>query len=433
MKAWHQTSWRRLEAARTSRSVLFWQDCSGGAALVFALSLPVVLGFAGVALDYARFIQHRTSLQSAADAAALAAAREVSVSGPNENRVRSIAESVVRGHISSAVAVKTKLIEKDTAVHVVLNQTVPGIISRIISDPPTQLRVLATAKLYGNRKLCVVALDPTASKSVSLDANSTVTAKACDVLSNSTSPSGVSISGNSRVTATLTCSSGGIAGGSNISGQKRTDCPTMNDPLAERPAPPVGPCKLNNQPIVDQGTVNLPFILTPGTYCGGLKIDGASVVLFTPGVYVIKDGPLQIESNSVVKGDYAGFYFTGTVAGPFVFRASSNSVVDLTAPKEGPLAGVMFFEDRAAPALRPFEVFSNTARTLLGTIYLPRGRFVVRTNAVIADKSAYTVIIARRLELDDSPNLHLNADYHKSDVPVPKGVGPLSGNVHLVR
>jgi hypothetical protein len=156
------------------------------------------------------------------------------------------------------------------------------------------------------------------------------------------------------------------------------------------------------------------------------------VVLFTPGVYVIKDGPLLIDSLAVVKGDYAGFYFTGNVATPYVFRASPNSVVELTAPKDGPLAGILFFEDRAAPLLRSFEVLSTTARTLIGTFYLPRGKFVASSNALIADKSAYTVIFARQLELNGNPTLTLNANYHQTDVPVPGNVGSAARTIRLV-
>jgi hypothetical protein len=97
------------------------------------------------------------------------------------------------------------------------------------------------------------------------------------------------------------------------------------------------------------------------------------------------------------------------------------------------MAGLLFFEDRAAPTLRPFEVLSNTARTLLGTLYVPRGRFVVNTSAILADRSAYTVIIARKLELDGNPTLVLNANYSETDVPLPAGVRSSGESVRLVQ
>ena len=94
------------------------------------------------------------------------------------------------------------------------------------------------------------------------------------------------------------------------------------------------------------------------------------------------------------------------------------------------MAGILFYEDRSAPAGRFFEVSSNAARKLLGTIYLPKGTFKSAGTGNIADASAYTIIIANRLMLLGA-NLVINADYTSSDVPVPEGVGPNSSQVRL--
>ena len=411
------------------------EDRRGSIALLLGLALPVLLGLAGAAVDYARWIRQKGELRSAADAAALAAARELTLSSSSEARVKAVAEAVVRSHIPPSpgvaeVAVSTATLAEQSGVRVVLRQGAQQILSHFIAKRPMEIELAATAKISGKRKLCLLALEPAAQKAVSLDSNSMLTAQDCDVHSNSRSPSGVSTNGNARLTASLTCSAGGISG-RGVVGQKLTDCPAVPDPLASRPPPMVGACKETRLLLDNKGTLSLPFLMSPGTYCGGIKIDGNSVVVFRPGVYVIKDGPLQIDSNSIVRGDHAGFYFVGTVKEPFVFRAAVNASVDLTAPKDGPLAGIMFFEDRAAPALRPFEVFSNNARNLLGTLYIPRGRFVVNNTTALADRSAYTVIVANQIELNSHPNLTLNTNYHQSDVPVPKGLGPLGGSVAL--
>jgi hypothetical protein len=41
----------------------------------------------------------------------------------------------------------------------------------------------------------------------------------------------------------------------------------------------------------------------------------------------------------------------------------------------------------------------------------------------VADRSDYTVIIARQFELRDGPELVLNTNYESSTIPVPEGVG----------
>ena len=140
---------------------------------------------------------------------------------------------------------------------------------------------------------------------------------------------------------------------------------------------------------------------------------------------------------AVLKGNNVGFYFTGNVPADddgrvTVMRFMKELIVEMTAPKDGAMAGLLFNEDRNAPANRRYEVVSDSARRLVGTIYFPRGIFSVSANQSIADKSEYTAVVTRRLELFQAPNLVLNARYNATDVPVPDGLGPNSGVIRLV-
>ena len=53
----------------------------------------------------------------------------------------------------------------------------------------------------------------------------------------------------------------------------------------------------------------------------------------------------------------------------------------------------------------------------------------------VADQSAWTVVVAKALQLQGSPNLVINANYANSTVPVPAGAGNNyhSGKVALSR
>jgi Flp pilus assembly protein TadG len=414
----------------------FGRSTDGVVALVFGLGAPVLLGVVGVAVDYSRWSQQVQRLQLAADAAAIAGAKELSVSSGNEERIEAVARGIVQAQVppaagQSEVSVAATIDRNRGTVRVVVRQQKDAIMSRLVTPALTDMEVSSTALRSGNRKLCALGLDPTSEGTIRLQSTSTITAQKCDIQSNSTSTSGITNLANTTVTAVLACSVGGFSGGGRVSGQRLSDCPVMSDPLGDRQPPSVGACKVNNVPILDLLPI-VPRILTPGTYCGGLHIGGASIVIFTPGIYVIKDGPLIIDTTAVVTGNYAGFYFTGTVPDSVVFRASPLSIVNLTAPRDGPMAGILFFEDRAAPPLRSFEILSTTARTLLGTLYMPRGRFVVNSNAILADQSAYTVIIARQLDLDGNPTLVLNANYSDTDVPVPPGIRSSNESVRLI-
>ncbi len=88
------------------------------------------------------------------------------------------------------------------------------------------------------------------------------------------------------------------------------------------------------------------------------------------------------------------------------------------------MAGILIAEDRRNPVGNAFEIYSNNARNLLGTIYLPQGRLHVAANNPVSDQAAYTIIVARRFTLSEGPTMVLNTNYGATDIPVPQGVGP---------
>jgi Putative Flp pilus-assembly TadE/G-like len=452
----------------------FSAGTSGQIALVFGLAAPLLLGVAGIAVDYATWINQRATLQKAADAAALAAASELRMGKVNKSRIQSVAQTVVASIVQPdpnghQVAVKAAALKGDDdddddddhrdrgdkrkqGVRVVLSQRKAAIMSAIMAPQLTAMEVAATAVLVGAAQLCVVGLDESAPDTVRLDDNAKIAASGCSVYVNSTNSAAIRSEDNATVTSLLTCSAGGYKGGSKNFQPKapRTDCPKVPDPLAKRPAPEVGPCKYNNHVVK---VSLLPQTLDPGTYCGGLMIESGATVTLRPGVYVIKDGPLHIGPPvlsvavggllkvsllpGVMKGDNVGFYFTGTVppdkdGRTTVMRFMKESIVELTAPTTGPMAGLLFHENRTSPIGRRFDVISDEARRLVGTIYIPRGIFSVSANQNVADRSEYTAIVTRRLELSQAPKLVLNNRYSDTDVPVPEGLGPTSGQTRLV-
>jgi hypothetical protein len=65
-------------------------------------------------------------------------------------------------------------------------------------------------------------------------------------------------------------------------------------------------------------------------------------------------------------------------------------------------------------------------------IYVPDAQLIVDGSADVARDSAWTVIVARMLQLKGSPSLVINANYSSSSVPVPDGVGPRAGGSQLI-
>jgi len=388
--------------------------------MMSAIIAPVIIGLAGAAVDFTSLMSHKTNLQDIADAAALAAAKEASLNGWSKNAAIAIVDGFLEAHKNSGEGTVSAEVDVDAArrqIKVTLAQdNRPYFVASFFVGSP-QILVSSTARTNNNSNICVIGLDKSDDATVSLETNAMISAPKCAVYSNSESTSGLVATGNSNLIAQLTCTAGGYSGMPKNYNQELplTDCPIVSDPLASRPAPSVGPCKEK-----DAEYSHYVGSLQPGVYCGGLTIKASSEVTLKPGVYIIKDGPLVIESSSTVEAKGVGFYFTGSNAS-FLFESSSQ--VDIEAPVSGPLAGLVAFQDRSSPET-DFVITSNKARKLLGTIYLPNGNLIVAANNKVADGSAYTAIVVRRLRLSKGPNLVLNTKYKETLVPVPDGVGP---------
>jgi hypothetical protein len=393
-----------------------------------AILAPLLIGLAASAMDVTAFVARKGDLEGLADAAALAAAKEASLNGWSERSAVAVVNGFLQAHAKSGTAgtlaatVKVDPVLKQVEVTLDEDQHPYFVMSYFQGNP--QIRVVSAAQTSNSSNICVIGLEGADAATVSLETNAVISAPKCAVYSNSESTSGLSATGNALLTAQLTCSAGGYSGAiKNFSNPPLTDCPAVSDPLASRPAPPVGTCDQKN--AVYQNFVGN---LEPGVYCGGLNIQASSEITLKAGIYVIKDGPLIIESSSQVQAKGVGFYFTGNNAS---FLFGSSSIVNIEAPTTGAMAGLVAFQDRNSPET-DFVVTSNKARKLLGTIYLPNGNLVVDANNKVADESAYTAIVVRRLRLSKGPNLVLNTDYKGTLVPVPEGVGPQASVVRLL-
>jgi hypothetical protein len=418
-------------------------DEAAGTMMTFALLLPVLVAAAGAAIDYSFAASTRSKMQAIADASALASVREMQLARSDSSKITAIANNVINSAMPDVTATVSVDFQQMT-VHVDIDkQYVPVI--RIMSSG-TKLHVGATAKMNGSMPLCLLGLDPAAPHTVGLEQNALLTAPGCLVQSNSKSKVGLQSKDNATMTAGMICSAGGKvqSHNSNYSPAPTTDCPVLADPLSSRPAPAVGGCDYNNK-VIDGLTVTLP----PGVYCGGLVLTNSAVARLSAGIFVIKDGPLIVDGGASISGTDVGIYLKGSAAN---LTFDSDTTVNLSAPKSGPLAGILIFDDPSgagAPAQKPksgrggggranktgakrqHQILSDNARNLLGTIYMPQGEIIIDATKPIADKSAYTVLVVKQLHLYSGPNLILNTDYSATEVPVPMGVGPFGAKIFL--
>lgn len=400
-------------------------DERGSIAVPLAVSATVLLMVAGGTIDYGMTIKKHSTLQALADSAALAGAKQLAISNVTQSQIVSVATAFAQQNSGSAdgmeIAVKTDLKSK---VSVQVTEVWEPIFAHLFSNEVTPIVASATAKVFGTGSICVLGLDETDTQTITLKNKAVLTAKSCNVVSNSVHSKSLVVGGTATMTAQNIYTAGGYSGSmSSFSPLPVEDARRMDDPLAGRPAPVFKACDHVNFAI-SKGNVTL----SPGVYCAGLTISGQADVTLNPGVYIIKDGPLQVTGKGKIAGQNVGFYLTGLDA-RLMFSVGSS--VSLTAPKDGALAGLLFYEDHNAPKGQNHRIGSDNARLLLGTVYLPNGTLTVDANKPVADQSAYTAIIVRKLKLMAGPNLVLNSNFGATSIPAPAGLS--EGKVSLVK
>ncbi|HEV7691522.1 MAG TPA: pilus assembly protein TadG-related protein [Hyphomonadaceae bacterium] len=457
----------------------FWSNRHGNIALMALGFVAISVFVGGGIIDYMSLRNQQGALQDVADRAAIAAAQELVVFKGSEGRVDSVAQTFVDANYKREHQADAEIVNEGKGVKVTITskpQTYfPGPIARGV----TEVKAEATAEVAGGGYVCMIGLDENAPSTLQMDDKARVTATDCAIYSNSKNAASLNLHSLARVKADLVCVAGGVAGPTSAVTPNApvTDCPPLVDPLRDRPQPHPGLLTCNNiaggilgkdilgkdGKLLDLGGLlgsllspnkksvlgavlsgdivgNLApgLIVTgnqeiePGVYCGGLNVIGGHLKL-KPGTYVMNNGGINVANGGSIEGEGVGFFLTG-VLGLSTVQFAPSSTISLTAPRTGDMAGMLFFEDRNVLFKFPHIIASNDARKLVGTIYLPGNTLQINSQNPIADQSDYTVIIAKKFEMKDGPELVLNTDYEHSLVPVPEGVGNKARpSVHLTK
>ena len=275
----------------------------GGSVLVlFAIIVPVMSGATLYAVDYSMMVNARTTVQHAADAAALAASRQLGL-GPNPSSpqepdalLTAIARSVARANLAvDDDALGVKAYQEDMArVFVELTLDVETPLKLFLGDYEPVVRANATAELYGVRNICVIALQPDGGfPGVELVDSARIHGGDCGIYSNSSAPDSIRAFESAFIRAPYICSGGGFDGAaSNFDGQMTSDCSPLTDPLKDRVLPVAPPCTHDTRVVFD-GSGGGVEQLWPGHYCGGITIRGETQVEMQPGIYYIGTDTLE--------------------------------------------------------------------------------------------------------------------------------------------
>jgi Flp pilus assembly protein TadG len=404
----------------------FRQDVAGAVFVQVALVFMALSGIAGLAIDVGFWYTAQQGMQAAGDAAATAGAYEA-LWGADADAVEAAAkaDAARNGFDPATVTVNYPPssgteITSAAAVEVIMRQGVPGMFSALVMNRGAlDIATRSVAGRVDGTPICVLALEP-GSMGIHLSSGSVLTATDCMVQANSSDSNAIDIGGGSSLTAAAIGVVGGVGSSAGLSPAPETGIGAVADPLAHLSPPDLanGGCDNPSRRVVGGGTVSL----VAGVYCGGIEIYGGADVTFGPGIYVVRDGSLQTHGTSSIRGTGVVFYLSGTGA---LVDINGSGEVDFSAPVDGELPGLIFYQGPDAPAGATSKISGSNLR-LEGALYFPDQRLDITGGSTNLSVPPFTTIIANSLHLHDSSVLTVDSNYAVSGVPASLALGQYS-------
>ncbi len=400
-----------------------WRDDGGQVALIFALGLPALTLLGAGAIDLMNVTSARARVQDIADAAALAGANELSLAIDDDVAV-SRARTFVDTHLAEwknqpKIVQDITVIEQDKrrVVQVKLDGNSRSFFGNLLPPGGWNYKAVSQAVAVGEMPLCVLVTAGQKDKVLNIKDQGRLQAPACLVHSNRD----ILVEGGQITAAAVQAVTSARGMISPVAG---TGAASIADPFVGINLQEKQPCTiLPDLGYVLTGTVRL----RPGVHCGGYKVGGTANLILEPGEHWFLGGHLEVKENARLTGVDVVLIFDQKSK----FDFKDQALVNLDGRKSGAYAGMVMVATRGN--IEDFVITSNNVDRLLGVIYVPEARLVIEGKSTVARDSAWTVIVARMLQLKGSPSLIINANYSASDVPVPTGVGPRAGGSRLVQ
>jgi hypothetical protein len=412
---------------------------SGQTVVLAAMFMGVVaMGFVALALDVGYLFHQKRMIQSAADAAAVAAAEEVGA-GYSSNE-QNVAEAVAKlNGFDTTLAQNPAVVTFPTPsgtftgssyVAVTVSKPVRTFfMGTLLSRLATQT-VSATAVAGGGQlsQTCVC-LEGTSGQTLLMNGASRLTANSCGIVDNSADSTGIGVTGGSSLSATSIgfvsstwSQSSSVTGGSSLTGKVVEGTNKCSPTLP--PAPTHAACLAD--PGGNFGIYTWGPATSSGTICYTSLTVGANASMCTlnPGIYVIT-GTLHFESGIGGHSNFGGngvlFYLAGTANlvidnGANINLVAGGSTLQAggTAPTLGVYNGIAIYQ--ASGDVSAMTIQGGSSSYISGAIYAPSAALSV------GNGSSMTVpiggIVANSLSLTSGASLNVEAGTNQGSVTI---------------
>lgn len=172
----------------------------------------------------------------------------------------------------------------------------------------------------------------------------------------------------------------------------------------------------------DTGATTKTYTLYPGTYCGNGKKNADAInfsgggsspnIVFADGIYVVKNGKIDLAGSGNISCDSCGIYLTGD---PATLDWTGSNNIDMTAinDPDNPMHGLLVVQDPFPPTTEDQEVkiAGSNDGSYYGGFYLPNADVkIVGTVGSVTNEGedGCLYIIADELEFSGTSGLQAN-------------------------
>jgi Flp pilus assembly protein TadG len=399
--------------ARLRQSVIakVWRDERGVSAVMIALSLTVLVGFAGLGVETGLWYSIKRQNQSAADAAAISAAYEV-LAGNTSNLTSAATSAAAQNGYTGATPVVqypcTGCIVSN-AVLVTLDTTQTTLLAGLFL-PSVTIETKAAAYVFPAAPGCILTLSPTG-EDVEVSGSSTLSAPDCSVMAASTDNCAINDhDAGGDITAKYLVTAGQVSYGngcttvnptnppSNMSAGILTGVPSQQftDPYGSSSGTTyfTNPCT-NTGGYLSHAflTCNMPSTCTSGTsppsfagdmnFCNGLTIKHGTVNMVPSGGISAVTVPANGQGNNYTSTPTVTFSGGGGSGATAVAVMSGNgkkvTSVTLTSPGSGYTSAPTVTFTGGSPS----TAATATATVSNGVIWITDGDLALQANGVL--------------------------------------------------
>lgn len=373
------------------------QKRNGNVAVIIAVCLTLLIGFAAFSLDGGLIQHNRRSAQAAADAAALAAAAELFVNYPTYSGIDVTGSAATKAKSNAAsngfdndgvtnkvivnIPPKTGMFKNKAGyAEVLIEYYQKRAFSKVWGSSDVKITGRAVAiGAWAPFRNGILVLNPVEPAALNNNGNGLMRVVNADVIDNSKAPDGATATGSGTLEAPIFYLAGNpgysTSGSGTFNGVIKSNTPPTPDPLAYLLPP--DPTKMTMQSKNPTNTSNGVTTLYPGVYKGGIHASGQSTLVMMPGIYYMDEGGFEFTGQGNLEAIGVMIYTKPKQTSDTVTISGIGSI-KWSPPTSGPYTGIALWQERSST--NTVTISGNGTSQMTGTFYAQHGMLAVSGN-----------------------------------------------------